>query len=50
MKLLKALLCWFGLHAPPPGVKPKWSLYWTCTRCGSMRVGDLGRAVRRWRR
>lgn len=44
--MIGRFLCWLGLHVPPHGVDPAWSLYWYCHRCGSVQSGDLARRRR----
>lgn len=46
MTWLGQLLCWVGWHSPPPGVDPKWSIYFYCDRCGDVRPGDVASRVR----
>jgi hypothetical protein len=40
--MIARLLCWLGVHAPLRGVDPAWSIYWCCTRCGTLVPGRLG--------
>lgn len=44
--MMGRLLCWLGVHRPPPGINAKWSICWYCVRCYQVVPGDLSRGRR----
>ena len=42
--MIRALLCALGFHKRPPGVNPRFSIFWCCEACPARVRGELAAA------
>jgi hypothetical protein len=46
IRALQRLLCRLGIHDPPPGYSPAWSIFYICERCSRRVDGKLAQKRR----